>query len=108
MTPVGCNYRLTYDSLSQFNSIALLVAQICGGLALLISLISSVAGYKMIGVELILPIQFVYFAMVCFKFPMSIIASFKGFAFANGYNKVIAWNLAQRYHMSSGLVIAEI
>jgi hypothetical protein len=43
------NYQLAFNSIDSLNSIISLVGAVVGGLALLIAVVSSVAGYKLIG-----------------------------------------------------------
>jgi hypothetical protein len=68
-----------------------MIANLVGGLAFLFAIVASVLGYKLIGLELLLPIQLVYFSLASLNTPSSTIGSLHGLSFANGFNKIKAF-----------------
>lgn len=62
-TPVGINAQLVIDKNQSIQSILSIVLTICILLAVLITIFASIVSLKMVGIELLIPIQIIYFSL---------------------------------------------
>jgi hypothetical protein len=74
--------------MEKFNTVVTMIAELFGGLAFIFAIVASVLGYKLIGLEMVLPIQLVYFSLVTINIPSSAMGSLYGLSFSNGYNRM--------------------
>lgn len=77
--------------MEKFNTVVTMITELLGGLAFVFAIVTSVLGYKLLGLEILLPIQLVYFSLASLNTPSSTIGSFYGLSFSNGYNIVRAF-----------------
>ena len=62
-SPVGINAMLVIDHYNSLNNILSIVISICILIAVLIAIFASVVALKMVGIELLIPIQIIYFSL---------------------------------------------
>lgn len=86
ITPSGSNYALTFNSIDKFNSVILLVSGFVGGLALVFAVVSSVLGYKLIGFEILLPVQCIYLSLAELGHTSAALAALRNLSYSNSYN----------------------
>lgn len=61
--PVGINAQLVIDKNQSIQSMLSIVLTICILLAVLIAIFASIVSLKMVGIELLIPIQIIYFSL---------------------------------------------
>jgi len=72
-------------------------------LAIIIALVSSLAGYKLFGFELILPIQAVFFTLLTMSNPPPFISQLKFMIYSNGFNGLFTYNYDSYYKTNTKL-----
>jgi hypothetical protein len=69
-----------------------------------VALASSVLGYKLIGFEILLPVQLVYLSLSCLNQPASALGSLRTLSYSTGYNQLKAFNLNDNLSLTPGLM----
>lgn len=62
-TATGINAQLVVDQFATSNTILQYVVMAEGVLALLLTIFASVVGLKLVGIELLIPLQLIYFTL---------------------------------------------
>jgi hypothetical protein len=107
ISPSGVNYALVFNSTDNFNSIILLLSAVIGGLALVFAIVSSVLGYKLIGFEIMLPIQLMYLSLSELNHTSSALGSLKNLSFSTGYNQIASFTLTNSMSVQPGLQVMQ-
>jgi hypothetical protein len=106
IAPSGINYQLAFNPIDSFNSIISLLAAVVGGFALFFAVASSVLGYKLIGFEVLLPVQVMYFSLAILNHTYSALGALRSLNYSNGYNKVgPGFSLADAPRMLPGMMV---
>ena len=78
-----------------------------GGLGFGIAVVSAVLGYKLIGFEIVLPVQVAYFALMMLAVPQASISSLYGLSLSYGYNTLTSFSLADNLNANKGLIVMQ-
>ena len=78
-----------------------------GGLAFLFAIVSAILGYKLIGFEICLPVQVIYFSLLMLDVPQASISSLYGLVFSSGYNQLSSFNLQKQLGLEKGLIVVQ-
>lgn len=70
-------------------------------LALGLGVVSSVVGYKLMGLELLLPLQTAFFTQFGMVNPPPYVSSLKSLKYSMGYNQLIPYNYEEYYNSTS-------
>lgn len=109
IVPQGMNYQLAFNAMDSMNSMISLLAAGVGAFALLLALVSSVLGYKLIGFEVMLPLQACYFALAELSRTFTALGALRSLNYANGYNQVAAFDFKEARGQGAlpGLIVME-
>lgn len=102
-TTTGINEQLTiqsYGLLVKTIQYALMGTSL---LALIIGIVSSTTGYKLMGLELLLPMQASFFAQFALVNPPPYVSSLKSLKYSLGYNQLISYDYNNYYRSSTKL-----
>lgn len=75
-----------------------------GVLAILLTIFTSVVGLKLAGIELLIPIQLIYFSLSTLKFRPSYVSSLNNLKYSNGYSGILSYDYDRTYSQHSALV----
>jgi hypothetical protein len=103
-TATGINAMLVID---QFSSSNLILEYIVSGealIALLLAIFSSIVGLKMVGIELLIPVQIIYFTLATIPEQRSYNSLLNNLKYANGYNTMTAYDYKRTYMQDQSLV----
>ena len=75
-----------------------------GIIAILLAIFASIVGLKLAGVELLLPIQLLYFSLSTMKSQSSYTSSLSQLKYANGYSIITAYDYQRTYSQNKNLV----
>lgn len=70
-------------------------------LGIIIGVVCAIAGYKLMGLELLLPLQASFFAQFVMSNPPPYVSSLKYLKFSNGFNQIFTYDYEQFYQGSS-------
>ncbi len=105
ITPVGLNYQLSFNAVDSFTSLIGMLGAVVGVTALIVALASSVLGYKLIGFEIMLPVQIMYLALSELSHTYSALGQLRTLNYSNGYNQLVPYSLASS--APAGLLVME-
>jgi hypothetical protein len=106
IVPSGINYQLAFNPIDSFTSIIAMLAALVAVLALFFAIVSSVLGYKLIGFEVLLPVQIMYFSISTLNHTYSALGALRALDYSNGYNKIgPAYTLAEAVRSLPGLMV---
>jgi hypothetical protein len=72
--------------------------------ALIIAIFASIVGLKLAGIELLIPIQLIYFTLSTISQQRSYNFVLNDLKFSNGFNTLISYSYARTYSQSKSLV----
>jgi hypothetical protein len=101
---VGINAELVFD---QFTSSNLILGYIVMGeafLALILAIFASVVGLKLVGIELLIPIQLIYFTLATIPQQRTYNYVLSYFRYANGFNTIVPYSYSRTYSQNKSLV----
>jgi len=78
-----------------------------GAGGILFSVVSAIIGYKMIGFEICLPIQVIYFTLSLLNVPYSSMSSMYGLVYSTGYNQLASFSLLNNLDLDKGLIVLQ-
>lgn len=78
-----------------------------GGFGFAIAIVSGIVGYKLIGFEICLPIQVIYFTMLMLDVPQASISSLYSLSFSSGYNRLSSFNILDQLSLDKGLIVLQ-
>ena len=73
-------------------------------IAILLAIFSSVVGLKLVGLELLLPMQLLYFSLSAIGTHSSYISTLSNFKYANGYSVIVPYDYQRTYNQDKNLV----
>jgi hypothetical protein len=103
----GVNAKLEFGTFESYNNIVFYVSIFAGVGGLLFAIVSSIIGYKMIGFEICLPIQIIYFNLSMLNVPYSSISSMYGLVYSTGYNQLSSFSLLDNLDLDKGLIVLQ-
>ena len=83
------------------------VSLVVGGFALALAIAAGIVGYKMVGFEIVLPVQVTYFTLSMLNVPYSALSSLYGLSFSTGYNQVASFELLNNLNLDKGLIVLQ-
>lgn len=105
--PTGINYELAFNSMENFNNIIVVLSAILGVVSILFAITSSVLGYKLMGFEILLPIQLIYLSLSHLNQPVSALGSLYTLSFSTGYNRLDAFSYLDNFNLTPGLMVLQ-
>lgn len=74
-----------------------------GILAILLAVFASVVGLKLAGIELLIPVQIIYFSLATLTSRSSYMSTLSYLKYANGYSDIVSYNYQRTYSQHSKL-----
>lgn len=78
-----------------------------GAGGLIFAIVAAIVGYKMIGFEICLPIQIIYFSLCLLDVTYSSMASMYGLVYSSGYNQLSSFSLLENLDLDKGLIVLQ-
>lgn len=103
-TATGINAQLVLDQYASSNTILEYIIMAEAFVALLVAIFASVVGLKLIGIELLIPLQLIYFSLSTISQQRSYNFVLNNFKYANGFNTLVTYSYARTYSQSKSLV----
>ena len=103
-TATGINAELVLDQYASFNTILEYIVMTEAFVALLVAIFASVVGLKLIGIELLIPIQLIYFSLSTISQQRSYNFVLNNYKYANGFNTLVPYAYSRTYSQSKNLV----
>jgi len=75
-----------------------------GVVAIVVAVFASVVGLKMAGIELLFPVQIIYFSLATLQSRPSYLSTLSSLKYANGYSSIVSWDYFRTYSQSAQLV----
>ena len=72
--------------------------------ALIVTVFASVVGLKLVGIELLMPLQLIYFSLSTQSQQRSYNFALNSLRYANGFNALVPYSYARTYSQSKSLV----
>ena len=102
--PHGLNARLVLETMNSSNSILEYIVMGVAIFALVLAIFASVVGLKLVGIELLVPVQLFYFTLSTIQSRSTYLFWFGQLKFANGYNSIIEYDYTRTYQQSKNLI----
>lgn len=93
--------------MENFNSIIIVLSAILAIVSLLFAVTSSALGYKLMGFEMLLPVQLIYLCLSHLNQPVSALGSLYNLGFSTGYNKLESFNIYDNFNLTPGLMVLQ-
>jgi hypothetical protein len=106
-TAQGINAQLTLDTSASFNDILPYIVEAEGIIAIVVAIFASIVGLKLAGLELLLPVQLLYFGLATVGAQSSYMSSLSKLKFANGYSAIATYSYIRTFSQNSHLVAIE-
>jgi hypothetical protein len=103
-TAVGINAQLVMDQYASSNLILEYMIMAEAFIALVVTIFASVVGLKLVGIELIIPLQLIYFTLSTLSQQRSYNFVLNNLKYANGFNTLVPYSYARTYSQSKSLV----
>lgn len=78
-----------------------------GGASFIFAIVSGLVGFKMIGLELCIPIQVTYLTLCYLNVPYSSLSSLYGLSLSTGYNQISSFELLNYLNLDKGLIVLQ-
>lgn len=75
-----------------------------GFLTILIAIFASVVGLKLAGIELLIPVQLLYFSLAAMGSQSSFSSNLVNLKYSNGYSALVAYEISRTYAQNKNLV----
>ena len=86
-----------------YNTILQYVVMGEGVLAILLALFASIVGLKLAGIELLMPVQLIYFSLAALEKRPSYVSTLNNLKYANGYSGILNYDYFRTYSQNSKL-----
>lgn len=93
--------------MENFNNIIVVLSAILAVVSILFAITSSVLGYKLMGFEILLPIQLIYLSLSHLNQPVSALGSLYTLSFSTGYNKLDTFSYFDNFNLTPGLMVLQ-
>jgi hypothetical protein len=103
-TAAGINAQLVLDQYVSSNMILEYIVIVEAFVALIVAIFASVVGLKLVGIELLVPIQLIYFTLSTISQKKSYNFVLNNFKYSNGFNTLVSYSYARTYSQSKSLV----
>ncbi len=103
-TAAGINAQLVLDQYASSNTIIGYIVMAEAFIALIVAIFASVVGLKLVGIELLIPIQLIYFTQSTISQQRSYNFVLNNFKYSNGFNTLAPYSYARTYSQSKSLV----
>jgi hypothetical protein len=103
-TAVGINAQLVMDQFASSNSILEYIIMAEAFLALFLAVFASIVGLKLVGIELLIPLQLIYFTLSTIPQQRSYTYVLSNLKYANGFNTLVPYLYSRTYSQSKSLV----
>lgn len=101
---VGVNAQLVLEEYATPNTILRYIVMGIGLLALVLAIFSSVVGLKLVGIELLIPIQIIYFSLATIPNHTTYTFILSDLKYANGYNTIEAYDYFRTHTQNKNLI----
>jgi len=75
-----------------------------GIFAILLAIFASVVGLKLAGIELLIPVQLIYFSLATLTYMPSYISTLANLKYSNGYSSIVSYDYFRTYSQHQNLV----
>ena len=75
-----------------------------GVVAIVLAIFASIVGLKLAGIELLLPVQLLYFSLSAMSSQTSYSSTLSNLKFSNGYSFITSYNYQRTYNQNKKLV----
>lgn len=103
-TATGINAQLVLDQYVSSNTILEYIVMAEAFIALLVAIFASVVGLKLIGIELLIPLQLLYFSLSTVSQQRSYNFALNNLKYSNGFNTLVPYSYARTYSQNKSLV----
>jgi hypothetical protein len=103
-TCIGANAELVIESYNSTNKMLEYIIMGMGVYALLLAIFSAVVGLKMVGIELLVPVQLIYFSLATLPAQSTYSFILNNLKYANGYSTIKSYSYYRTASQSRNLV----
>ena len=103
-TATGINAQLTIDQQAALNNILPYIVIAEGILAILLAIFASIVGLKLAGIELLIPVQLLYFSLAAMSSQTSYSSTLSQLKYSNGYSFIAPYDYSRTYSQNKKLV----
>lgn len=102
-TATGINAELDFDQYTTTNTILQYIVMAEAVLALLVTVFASVVGLKLVGIELLIPIQLIYFTLATIPSQRTYNSVLSALKYSNGFNTIVSYAYTRTYSQNKSL-----
>ncbi len=103
-TPTGLNAELIIDKYATSNVILSYLFLGQGLIAILVAIFASIVGLKLVGIELLVPIQLIYFTLATIPAESTYNTALANLKYANGFNNIVSYSYFRTYSQNKSLI----